>query len=207
MSRYTGPKCRLCRREGVALFLKGGRCKGAKCTLEKRPKPPGMRGWPRGRPSDYGVKLREKQKCKRYYGLSERQFRRYFAEATRSRGNTGETLMSLLERRLDNLITICGFAMSRSQARQLVRHGHLQVNSAKVDVPSYLVREGDVVRPVPKDKMLEMVRANRESAGHPEPGWLQINEADMTIRVARMPVREDATLPVEEELIIELSSR
>jgi len=197
----------LCRREGEKLFLKGDRCRGAKCALEKRPKPPGMRGWPRGRPSEYGIRLRQKQKCKRYYGLSEGQFRRYFHQAAKSRGNTGEMLLALLERRLDNVLTVCGFAVSRAQARQLVRHGRIQVNSRKVDIPSYLVREGDVVRPVPEDSMLEMVRANRESAGHPEPAWLQINEADMTIRVVRMPVREDVSLSVEEELIVEFASR
>jgi len=197
----------LCRREGEKLFLKGDRCRGAKCALEKRPKPPGMRGWPRGRPSEYGIRLRQKQKCKRYYGLNEGQFRRYFQRAAKSRGNTGEVLLSLLERRLDNVLTVCGFAVSRAQARQLVRHGKVQVNSRKVDIPSYLVKEGDVVRPVPEDRMLEMVRANRESAGHPEPAWLEINEADMTIRVVRMPVREDVSLSVEEELIVEFASR
>jgi len=207
MSRHTGPKCKLCRREGVKLFLKGNRCLGARCAVDKRPKPPGMRGWPRGRPTNYGIRLREKQKCKRYYGVKEEQFRRLFAQAEKARGDTGEKLLCLLERRLDNVLVICGFALSRAQARQLVGHGHIQVNSRKVDIPSYLVEEGDVIRPAPRDYVLAMTRANREAQGHPEPGWLEMNEADMTIRVARMPVREDVTLTVDEALIVEVCSR
>lgn len=207
MSRYTGPKCRLCRREGVKLFLKGERCLGAKCALEKRQRPPGMHGWPRGRPSDYAARLREKQKCRRFYGVQEAQFRRMFHKAEKTRGDTGEELLSLLERRLDNVLTICGFAVSRAQARQLVGHGHVQVNRRKNDVPSYLVEEGDVIRPVPRDNILEMVRSNREAAGHPEQAWLEVNEADVTVRVTRLPVREDVSVPVDEGLVVEFCSR
>jgi len=207
MSRYTGPKCRLCRREGVKLFLKGARCHTPKCPIESRSKPPGMHGWRRGRPSDYGVRLREKQKCKRYYGVLEAQFRRYFQMAQKERGNTGETLLSLLERRLDNVLTVCGFAVSRAQARQMVTHRHVQVNGKAADVANYLVNEGDVVRPEPRDAILDAVRARREETGHAAPAWLEINDADLTIRTLRMPVRQDVTCDVQEGLIVEFCSR
>jgi len=207
MARYTGPRCKLCRREGVKLFLKGARCETAKCPMEKRSRPPGMHGWRRGRASPYAARLREKQKCKRHYGVLERQFRRFFAEATRQHGDTGENLLRLLERRLDNVLTVAGLAASRAQARQLVRHGHVQVNGRKVDIPSYLVKEGDLVRPQPKDNVLELMRQNRESRGHPEPGWLSINDADLTVQVLRMPTREDVSLEVDDGLIVEFCSR
>ncbi len=207
MARHHGPKCKLCRREGVKLFLKGARCHTAKCPIEKRSKPPGMHGWRRGRPSDYSIRLREKQKVKRYYGVLEKQFRRYFEIARKYAGNTGEGLLTLLERRLDNVLVICGIAVSRAQARQLVNHGHVQVNGAKVDVANYQVKEGDVVRPVPEDSILDLVRSNREETGHPEPAWLEVNDADLTIRVVRMPVREDVTAEVEEGLVVEFCSR
>lgn len=207
MARYHGPKCRLCRREGVKLFLKGARCHTAKCPIEGRSKPPGMHGWRRGRPSGYAVRLREKQKCKRYYGVLEKQFRRYFQMAQRAAGNTGENLLSLLERRLDNVLTICGFTVSRAQGRQLVTHRHVQVNGRAVDVCNYLVEEGDVIRPEPDDAVLDVVRARREEAGHPAPGWLEINDADLTVRVLRGPVREDVTAQVEDGLIVEFCSR
>jgi len=207
MARYTGPKCRLCRREGVKLFLKGARCHTAKCRMEGRSKPPGMHGWRRGRLSDYGVRLREKQKCKRYYGVLEKQFRRYFDMAQGLSGNTGENLLALLERRIDNVLAACGFAVSRAQARQLVRHGHVQVNGRRVNVPNYLVEEGDVIRPEPDDSVLDSVRANREDTGHPETGWLEVNDADLTIRVVRLPVRDDVTAEVDEGLVVEFCSR
>lgn len=207
MARYTGSKCKLCRRESVKLFLKGARCHTAKCPLEGRSKPPGMHGWRRGRPSNYAIRLREKQKCKRFYGVLETQFRRYFAQAHRADGDTGENLLSLLERRLDNALTICGFAVSRAQARQMVTHRHVQVNGGTVDVASYLVGEGDVVRPEPDDAVLDVVRARREETGHPTPGWLEINDADLTIRVVRMPVRQDVAVQVEDGLVVEFCSR
>ena len=207
MARNTGPKCRLCRREGEKLFLKGARCHTAKCAIEGRSKLPGMHGWRRRRPTDYGIRLREKQKCKRYYGVLEKQFRRYFHQALKAKGNTGENLLSVLERRLDNVLAVCGFAVSRAQARQLVAHRRVQVNGRTVDVASYLVEEGEVVRPKPDDAVLEAVRANREEVGHPHPGWLEVNDADLTIRVVRAPVREDVTVQVEEGLIVEFCSR
>ncbi len=207
MSRHTGPKCRLCRREGAKLFLKGARCHTAKCPIEGRSKPPGMHGWRRGRPSSYAIRLREKQKCKRYYGVFEKQFRRYFDDAVRMRGNTGANLLLTLERRLDNVLTVCGFAVSRAQGRQFVTHGHMQVNGRIVRTPNYLVEEGDLVRPEPADNILDMVRSHREETGHPEMGWLEVNEADLTIRVLRMPTRQEVTVEVEEGLIVELCSR
>jgi len=170
MARNTGPKCRLCRREGTKLFLKGARCHTAKCAMEGRSKPPGMHGWRRGRPSDYAVRLREMQKCKRYYGVLDGQFRRYFEAARRIPGNTGENLLCLLERRLDSVLVSTGLAVSRAQARQLITHGHIQVGGRKVDVPNYLVRENDVVSPVPVDAILDAAREHREETGHPGPG-------------------------------------
>jgi small subunit ribosomal protein S4 len=207
MARYTGPKCKLCRREQQKLFLKGERCHTAKCPVEDGRQPPGQHGYPRGRPSDYSFRLREKQKTKRYYGLLEDQFRRFFNMAEKTRGDTGEELLTLLERRLDNVMAVCGFAASRAQGRQLVNHGHMQVNSRKNDVASYLVEEGDVIRPAPKDNILEMVRENRETAHEETPPWLEVNDADMTVRVVRMPTRDDVTLSVDEGLVVEFVSR
>ncbi len=207
MARYTGPKCKLCRREGVKLFLKGQRCHTAKCPIEGRSKPPGMHGWRRGRPSPYAIRLREKQKCKRYYGVLEKQFRRYFQDAKKTRGNTGDNLLSTLERRLDNVLTVCGFSVSRAQGRQLTTHGHVQVNGRTVRAPNYLLEEGDVVRPQPKDAILDMVRANREAMDHPDVGWLEVNDADLTIRMIREPVRDDVTADVQEGLVVEFCSR
>jgi small subunit ribosomal protein S4 len=166
-----------------------------------------MHGWRRGRPSDYAVRLREKQKCKRYYGVLETQFRRYFEVAQKGSGNTGANLLRLLERRLDNVLTAAGLTLSRAQARQMISHGHIQVNGRKVDVANYLVSEGDVVRPEPTDATLDAIRAQREEAGHREPGWLAVNDADLTVRVTRMPVREDVGLEVEDGLVVEFCSR
>lgn len=207
MSRYTGPKCKLCRREGTKLFLKGARCHTAKCAVDKRAKPPGMHGFRRGRVSAYGVRLREKQKVKRYYGVSEGQFRRFFALAQRQRGNTGENLLTLLERRLDNVVRVSGLAASRAQARQMVRHGGIELNGRKMDIPSYIVKEGDQIRPKPVEGKIEFARANREDQGSPENGWLGVNEVDLTVRVVRMPVRADVTLQVEEGLVVEFCAR
>ena len=207
MARYHGPKCRLCRREGLKLFLKGLKCNTAKCPIEKRSKPPGMHGWHRGRPGDYGIRLREKQKLKRYYGVLEQQFRRYFDKARKRVGNTGESLLVMLERRLDNVLTVGGFAVSRAQARQLVTHGHVQINGHTVNVPNYQVAEGDVIRPEQVESILEQVRLHREQSAHPQSAWLDINEADLTVRVVRMPVREDVTIEIEEGLVVELCSR
>jgi len=207
MSRYTGPKCKRCRREGAKLLLKGARCNTAKCPVEKRSKPPGMHRWRRRRPSPYGIRLRETQKCKRFYGVSDGQFRRCFDRAARESGNTGENLLVALERRLDNAVRAAGFAWSRAQARQLVRHRHVEVNGRKMDVPSYLVKEGDVIRPEPRDSMLESFRASREAQGHPEAGWLSVNDSDLTVRVVRMPTRDEISVEADEGLIVEFCSR
>lgn len=207
MARYTGPKCKRCRREGMKLFLKGTRCHTAKCPIENRSRPPGMHGYSRGRPSPYAIRLRETQKVKRFYGVLEKPFRRVFAEANREQGNTGKNLLSLLERRLDNVVTVCGIAASRAQGRQLTSHGHVEVNGKKVRVPSYVVKEGDVIRPKPDDSILELARVNREQLGHPEPAWLSVNDADLTVEVARMPVREDVSADVDEGLVVEFCSQ
>ena len=207
MARYTGPKCRQCRRDGSKLFLKGSRCETAKCPIEKRSRPPGMHGFGRGRPSPYQVRLRATQKVKRYYGVFEKQFRRYFDMATRQRGNTGENLLTLLERRLDSVLRTAGFAYSLSEARQLVNHGHVQVNGAKLDIASYTVKEGDIIRPAPKDSILDAIRQSRESLGYRKSGWLEVNDQDLSIRVLRLPVGDDVGVEVDTGLVVEYCSR
>lgn len=207
MARYTGPKCKLCRRDGSKLFLKGNRCQTAKCPIEKRSRPPGMHGFSRGRPSPYQVRLRATQKVKRFYGVYERQFRRYFDMATRQRGNTGENLLTTLERRLDNVVRVAGFASSASEARQLVCHGLFQVSGRKMDIPAYIVQEGDVIRPKPHDNVLEAVRERRESLQHPQPPWLEINDSDLSARVLRAPVGEEVSVEVDVGLVVEFCSR
>ena len=212
MARYAGPVCRLCRREGMKLFLKGERCYAEKCAIEKRNVPPGSQlGGRRRRPSKvmgYGLQLREKQKVKRTYGVLESQFRRYFAEAERQRGITGETLLQLLERRLDNVVYRLGLATSRPQARQLVRHGHLYVNGKRADVPSYSLKEGDAVSVRERsNKKASILYAMEEVKGRGIPGWLQFDASAMTGRVASLPTREQINLPVQEQLIVELYSK
>ena len=212
MARYTGPVCRLCRREGMKLFLKGERCYAEKCAIEKRNVPPGsQQGGRRRRPMKvmgYGLQLREKQKVKRTYGVLESQFRRYFAEAERQRGITGETLLQLLERRLDNVVYRLGLATSRSQARQLVRHGHFYVNGKRADVPSYSLKEGDAVSVRERsNKKASILYAMEEVKGRGIPGWLQFDASAMTGRVASLPTREQINLPVQEQLIVELYSK
>ncbi len=207
MARYTGPKCKLCRRDGSKLFLKGVRCETAKCPIEKRSRPPGMHGYSRGRPSPYQVRLRATQKVKRYYGVFEKQFRRYFDVATRQSGNTGENLLTLLERRLDSVLRSVGYASSLAEARQLINHGHFQVNRRKQDIPSYIVQEGDMIRPKPQDEVLESVRQCRESRGHPRPEWLEVNDADLSVRVLRLPVGEEVGVEVDDGLVVEYCSR
>ena len=212
MARYAGPVCRLCRREGMKLFLKGERCYAEKCAIEKRNVPPGsQQGGRRRRPSKvmgYGLQLREKQKVKRTYGVLESQFRRYFAEAERQRGITGETLLQLLERRLDNVVYRLGLATSRPQARQLVRHGHFYVNGKRADVPSYSLKEGDAVSVRERsNKKASILYAMEEVKGRGIPGWLQFDASAMTGRVASLPTREQLNLPVQEQLIVELYSK
>ena len=211
MARYTGPVCRLCRREGMKLFLKGERCYAEKCAIEKRNVPPGSQQGRRRRPMKvmgYGLQLREKQKVKRTYGVLESQFRRYFAEAERQRGITGETLLQLLERRLDNVVYRLGLATSRSQARQLVRHGHFYVNGKRADVPSYSLKEGDAVSVRERsNKKASILYAMEEVKGRGIPEWLQFDAIAMTGRVASLPTREQINLPVQEQLIVELYSK
>ncbi len=208
MARYLGSACRLCRREGTKLFLKGDRCFSEKCAVEKRAYPPGMHGQGRSRFSDYGVQLREKQKVKRMYGLLEHQFRSTFDRASRMKGRAGENLLMLLERRLDNVVFRLGFATSRSEARQLVRHGHFAINGRKASTPSIQVRAGQVVTVREKSKKMERITAALEALeGRAVPQWLEIDKENFTGTVAHLPVREDVTLPIEEQLIVELYSR
>jgi small subunit ribosomal protein S4 len=212
MARYIGPVCRLCRREGIKLFLKGERCYGEKCGIEKRNFVPGQHGKTRRRGAakvaGYGVQLREKQKVKRTYGVLEDQFRRYFGQAERTRGITGETLLQLLERRLDNVTYRLGFATSRPQARQLVRHGHFTVNGRKVDIPSFSVKLGDVVaiRQSSREKA-SVLHALEEVKGRGVPGWLQFDAEALSGKVGSIPTREQINLPVQEQLIVELYSK
>jgi len=209
MARYGGPVCRLCRREGVKLYLKGTRCDSPKCSIVKREQPPGVHIWRRGgRTSKYGLQLREKQKLKRTYGIMERQFRRMFQIATRTRGNTGEALLTLVERRLDNVVYSLGFAQSRPQARQLIRHGHVRVGDRKVDIPSYLVREGEVIKVAGKDKMKKLVAENLEiTKSRGVPAWLELETDPPVGRVVRLPRRDEIAAELQEQLIVELLTK
>jgi small subunit ribosomal protein S4 len=209
MARYIGPVCRLCRREGMKLFLKGERCYTEKCAIEKRNFAPGQHGKTRkSKLAGYGVQLREKQKVKRIYGVLEDQFRRYFEQAERTRGITGETLLQLLERRLDNVAYRLGFATSRAQARQLVRHGHFTVNGRKVDIPSFSVKPGDIVsiRQTSRNNPA-ILHALEEVKGRGVPEWLSFDQAAMSAKIGSVPTREQINLPVQEQLIVELYSK
>jgi small subunit ribosomal protein S4 len=209
MARYSGPVCRLCRREGMKLFLKGERCYTEKCAIEKRNFPPGQHGKRRAaKLVGYGLQLREKQRVKRIYGVLEDQFRLYFEAAARKRGITGEVLLQLLERRLDSVVYRLGFATSRAQARELVRHGHFVVNSRKVNIPSYLVRAGDsvVVRPT-SQKNSTIQHGMEEVKGRGIPEWLQLDAEKMAGRIVSIPTRAQINLPVQEQLIVELYSK
>lgn len=208
MGRYTGPKCRLCRREGMKLFLKGIRCESEKCAIARRDYPPGQVSFRRGKVSSFGEGLREKQKVKRFYGVMEEQFRRYFAEASRSKGNTGETLMTLFERRLDNVVFKLGWAASRAEARQLVVHGHINVNGHRVSVPSYLVELNDELKCRPREKSSKRVRARLdETKGRQCPSWIAAENENLGGKIVGMPTREDVSIPVQEQLIVELLSK
>jgi len=211
MARYTGAVCRLCRREAMKLFLKGERCYTEKCAIEKRNFPPGQHGKTRMRKAKllgYGLQLREKQKVKRVYGVLENQFRLYFEQAERQRGITGEVLLQLLERRLDNVVYRTGFATSRAQARELVRHGHFTVNGRKVNVPSYLVRVGEMVGvKAASQKSVAIQHAMEEVKGRGIPEWLQLDAEKLAARVMSLPTREQINLPVQEQLIVELYSK
>jgi len=208
MARYLGSACRLCRREGTKLFLKGDRCFSEKCAIEKRAYPPGQHGQGRTRFSDFGVQLREKQKVKRMYGLLEHQFRSTFDRASRMKGRAGENLLMLLERRLDNVVFRMGFATSRNEARQLVRHGHFTLNGRKASTPSIQVRAGEVVSVREKSQKVVRIAAALEALeGRAIPQWLEVDKENFQGTVTQLPVREDITLPIEEQLIVELYSR
>ncbi len=207
MARYHGAVCRLCRREGLKLFLKGSRCFTDKCAIERRNYPPGEHGLGRSKQSPYGQQLREKQKARRIYGLLERQFRRYFEWAEREKGITGENLLRFLERRLDSVVYRLGFASSRKEARQMVAHGHFQVNGRKVHVPSYLVRVGDVIQLRPESKLQERIAENVAAGRGQVPAWLEVVPAEKRGVVRGLPLREDIQLPVQEQLIVELYSK
>jgi len=208
MARYQKPDCRLCRTERTKLFLKGNKCLTDKCPLERRPFAPGQHGRMRKRVLGYALQLREKQKLKRYYCMSERQFRLFFKRAEKLKGVTGENLLIMLERRLDNVVYMMGFALSRSQARQMITHGHVKINDRKVTIPSYLVKEGDVISFKDKTAQNENFRAVVEAnKNRTVPGWLQVDWDNMQGRVASMPTRQDITIPVEEHLVVELYSK
>ncbi|GAB6162982.1 30S ribosomal protein S4 [Desulfothermus naphthae] len=208
MARYTGPKCRLCRREGTKLFLRGDRCYTDKCAYERRPYAPGQHGRRRKKSSNYEIQLREKQKVKRLYGILERQFRKYFEIAEAKKGVTGTNLLRILEMRLDNVVYRLGFAHSRNQARQLVKHGHFLVNGRKVDIPSYQVKVDDVIEVKEKSRKMPVIQEAQEVvARRGVPQWLELDASNYKGRVKALPEREDITFPINENLIVELYSK
>ncbi|MCD4831437.1 MAG: 30S ribosomal protein S4 [Anaerohalosphaeraceae bacterium] len=210
MGRYLDSSCKLCRREGMKLMLKGFRCETAKCPVEKRQRnlAPGMHGWKRSKNSDYGVRLREKQKVKRYYGVAEKQFSRYFKEAERIKGNTGEQLLTLLERRLDNVIYKLNFAPSRKSARQLISHGHIHVGGRKVDIPDFTVNIGDKITIKSSEKSKKRIKEQLETnSNFTTQGWLQLDASAPAATIVALPSREDVQLPIEEQLVVEFCSR
>lgn len=208
MARYTGAVCKLCRREGQKLFLKGGRCYTDKCGIGRRSYAPGQHGQDRKKTSEYGLQLRTKQKARRFYGVLESQFRKYFATAASKPGMTGENLLCLLEQRLDNVVYRLGFASSHAQARQFVIHGHFQVNGVKTDIPSYSVKPGDVIAIKEKSRGNETIKSIVEAnSARPVPKWLDSDRETFQGKVVSLPKREDIDLPVEEHLIVELYSK
>ena len=208
MARYTGAVCRLCRREGQKLFLKGDRCYSDKCSIARRAYVPGQHGQGRKKVSEYGLQLRAKQRARRYYGVLESQFHHYFEIAERKAGMTGTNLLRLLESRLDNVVYRAGFANSRAEARQLVTHGHFEINGHRVDIPSYLVKPGEVFTICEKsrnsDKIKSVIEAN---SSRPTPKWLDVNSASHQVKVINLPERDDIDAPVEEQLIVEFYSK
>ena len=208
MARYTGPRCRLCRREGSKLFLKGDRCFSEKCAFERRSYAPGQHGKARVKVSDYGIRLREKQRVRRIYGVKESQFRRYFEIADRQKGVTGTNLLVLLERRLDNVVYRLGFSDSRSQARQLVKHGHFLVNGRKVDIPSFLVKVGDEIKVREKSKDIQPITQALEAvARRGVPDWLELDVEEKKGVVKAWPERSHITMPIQEQYIVEFYSK
>ena len=208
MARYTGAVCRLCRREGMKLFLKGDRCYSNKCSISQRQYAPGQHGQGRKKLSEYGMQLREKQKAKRYYGILESQFAKYFEMANKKSGITGDNLLQILESRLDNVAYRLGFGTSRPEARQLVLHGHFTVNGKKVNIPSYLVKPGDVIALKDKSKGSEKIKAVLETtASRTVPKWLEMDKDNYSAKVVALALRDDIDLPIEEHLIVELYSK
>jgi len=210
MGRYLGSSCKYCRREGMKLMLKGSRCETGKCAVERRERQmaPGMHGWRRGRHSDYGVRLREKQKVKRYYGLLEKQFVHYFRKAGSKKGNTGEVLLELLERRLDNIVYKLNFASSRKSARQLISHGHIYVNGRRVDIPDMLLKIGDKITLKKSDRSRKLVKEQLASnPNYVTQGWLQLDADKPAATVVALPSRSDVQLVIEEQLVVEFCSR
>ncbi|MFQ5455944.1 MAG: 30S ribosomal protein S4 [Nitrospirota bacterium] len=208
MGRNLKPVCKLCRREGVKLFLKGSRCYADKCAMDRRGYGPGQHGQRRTRITEYRIQLREKQKLKSIYGIMEKQFRGYFFKADRKQGITGENLLQLLERRLDNIVYRIGFSVSRNQSRQMVTHGHFLVNGKKVDIPSYLIKEGDIVEPKEKSRKLSSIEMAMENAqGREIPSWLEVDKENLKGKILHLPEKEDIFLPVDEQMIVELCSR
>lgn len=208
MARYTGPACKLCRREGKKLFLKGDRCYTSKCAIERRSYAPGQHGQNRKKTSEYGLQLRAKQSARRYYGIAEGQFHKYFLMAERKAGVTGSNLLQICESRLDNVVYTAGFASSRAQARQLVNHAHFTVNGTKVDIPSYLLKAGDVVAVKETSKTTDEFKTLVESnASRPVPQWVDVNKDAMEAKVVNLPERDEIATPVEEHLIVEFYSK
>ena len=208
MARYTGPVCRLCRREGAKLYLKGDRCYSDSCSFTKRSYAPGQHGQARKKVSEYGLQLREKQRARRVYGVLEGQFRTYFDKADRQKGITGESLLVLLERRLDNVVYRLGFAASRTQARQLVRHRHFTVNGKRVDIPSYQIKPGDVIQVKETSKQSPLIKEIAEAVTtKTTPAWLEVQAEEMIGKIVRYPNRDEIDTPIQEHLIVELYSR
>ncbi len=208
MARYTGAVCKLCRREGKKLYLKGERCYTGKCAVERRAYAPGQHGQSRKKATEYGLQLRAKQQAKRYYGIQEGQFYKYFLMAERKQGVTGENLLRICESRLDNVVYLLGWANSRAEARQLVTHGHYKVNGKKVNIPSYLIKAGDEIAIKDKSKESDKIKATVEAnASRPVPQWLDLNAEALTGKVLALPTREQIMVPVEEHLIVELYSK
>ncbi|MBP7254417.1 MAG: 30S ribosomal protein S4 [Negativicutes bacterium] len=208
MARYTGPVCRLCRREGAKLYLKGDRCYSDSCSFTKRSYAPGQHGQARKKVSEYGLQLREKQRARRVYGVLEGQFRTYFDKADRQKGITGENLLVLLERRLDNVVYRLGFAASRTQARQLVRHRHFTVNGKRVDIPSYQIKPGDVIQVKETSKQSPLIKEIAEAVTtKTTPAWLEVQAEEMIGKIVRYPNRDEIDTPIQEHLIVELYSR
>ena len=208
MARITGAKCRICRRLGTKLFLKGTRCDTPKCPIEKENKPPGVHGAKRVRLTEFGIHLREVQRAKKMYGVMQRQFRRYYDEAIAKPGNTGEYLMQILERRLDNVVYRLRMGSSRSQARQMILHGHIRVNGKKVSIPSYQVDAGDVIEPAKKERSLKIVKeALLNKKDQDIPSWLKLTEEQATGTVVTLPTAQEVQVPVESQLIVEYMSR